>query len=433
MLTEHGGHRFSIQGRTVKYFKWQFEYGVRSLTGPGIFDVRFQNKRIAYEVSLQDYASFFSSAGPFLSSGHFFYSLHGLGKTVSLVRGVDCPEKAVYMDSTSYFKMVASDKQSVVTKDAICMFEINNNLPLRRHRTSSEYGAHPDNVLVTRFVLDIQLLEADVIFDYIFHQNGALEVKATITGYPVVNYKFENVANGYEIYNNHIGMIHDDFLLFKTDLDVDGANNSFLTLSTVTGMYKEPWDSEPVLKKKLKVNNIRFEKEAAIPGNSSLNYFIVYNKNSKNKFMNNRGYRLQILSPTRQIYPDDHIATLNAEWTKYKLSVTKYHKNETSGACLLNTVRQKIPPACSFDQRINNSEYIENTDIVAWVTIGGLQIPTSEDFPTITSVGNQYSFLLRPFNFIDEDASMTSSDSVYFKKTDNYSVKNVTKTNACNV
>lgn len=51
-------------------------------------------------------------------------------------------------------------------------------------------------------------------------------------------------------------------------------------------------------------------------------------------------------------------------------------------------------------------------DLVAWVTVGFLHIPHSEDIPNTATPGNSVGFLLRPFNFFPEDPSLASRDTV---------------------
>lgn len=55
-------------------------------------------------------------------------------------------------------------------------------------------------------------------------------------------------------------------------------------------------------------------------------------------------------------------------------------------------------------------------DLVAWVTASFLHIPHAEDIPNTVTVGNKVGFLLRPYNFFDEDPSILLPGSVYFEK-----------------
>lgn len=51
-------------------------------------------------------------------------------------------------------------------------------------------------------------------------------------------------------------------------------------------------------------------------------------------------------------------------------------------------------------------------DLVAWVTVGFLHIPHSEDIPNTATPGNSVGFFLRPFNFFNEDPSLSSFNTV---------------------
>lgn len=57
--------------------------------------------------------------------------------------------------------------------------------------------------------------------------------------------------------------------------------------------------------------------------------------------------------------------------------------------------------------------------MVAWVTVGFLHIPHSEDIPNTATPGNSVGFLLRPFNFFPEDPSLASRDTVIVWPRDN--------------
>ena len=51
-------------------------------------------------------------------------------------------------------------------------------------------------------------------------------------------------------------------------------------------------------------------------------------------------------------------------------------------------------------------------DVVAWITLGSLTIPHSDDVPTIQTAGSQMSFVLKPFNYFDSDPSEHVDDAV---------------------
>ena len=54
MQISPNGPRFSIEGRKVTYFDWKFNFLVQSSSGPALFNVKFKDQRVAYELSLQE-------------------------------------------------------------------------------------------------------------------------------------------------------------------------------------------------------------------------------------------------------------------------------------------------------------------------------------------------------------------------------------------
>lgn len=72
-------------------------------------------------------------------------------------------------------------------------------------------------------------------------------------------------------------------------------------------------------------------------------------------------------------------------------------------------------PTVAFADFIDN-ETLLGEDLVAWVTASFLHIPHAEDVPNTVTVGNGVGFLLRPYNFFDEDPSIFSPSSVFFER-----------------
>ena len=357
------GPRFSIKGKKITYLDWQFNYLVHSSSGPALFDIRFKNKRIAYEISLQEASSFYATGEPYLKSVD---STWFLGIATSLIKGIDCPHHSIMLDVTLYMNFKVK-----VVKNAICVFEQNPSVPLRRHhhagaKESYRYGGMADASLVVRYVTD--MFYYDYIHDFIFHQNGAMEVKTTTTGHLNLSpyYSQNNAKYGYEVIDNFFGGIHDHFMLFKVDLDILGTKNTFKTIDVTVKKFADPWDPYPTFKKFLTHNKRKSESNATIKYDfDKPKYYIVYNENEKNKYENVRGYRILSKGNVKQIYPDDHAGTRATEWSKYQLSVSKYKDTERYGSCMFNFYQQYRNPSCSFDARIKDNENIENEDLVA--------------------------------------------------------------------
>ena len=71
-----------------------------------------------------------------------------------------------------------------------------------------------------------------------------------------------------------------------------------------------------------------------------------------------------------------------------------------------------------FRQYLLDNDSIVNEDLVAWVTIGMMHIPHSEDIPNTATAANSVRFFIRPFNYFDEDPSMGSTNAILITPTD---------------
>ncbi|XP_043541165.1 amiloride-sensitive amine oxidase [copper-containing]-like, partial [Chiloscyllium plagiosum] len=96
---------------------------------------------------------------------------------------------------------------------------------------------------------------------------------------------------------------------------------------------------------------------------------------------------------------------------RYQLAVTRFRdREETSSSIYLQN--DPWDPTVTFENFIHNNENITSQDLVAWVTVGFLHIPHSEDIPNTSTPGNAAGFFLRPFNFFQEDPSVGSRSTV---------------------
>lgn len=225
------GKRFSVRGNQVLYLDWSFAFGLSSLTGMRVFDVRFRGERIVYELSVQEAMSVYGSVTPGMMLTKFLDSSIGIGRFAhELVRGVDCPQEAAYVDTYRYIDVPAP----VRFRNSICVFEHNMGQPLRRHFADffhHSYGGMVNSALVFRTITAIG--NYDYMWDFIFYQNGAVEAKVHATGYISSSYlQPGGLKYGHQVAPNVLGNIHTHFINFKVDLDVLGEMSSITTITT---------------------------------------------------------------------------------------------------------------------------------------------------------------------------------------------------------
>ena len=71
-----------------------------------------------------------------------------------------------------------------------------------------------------------------------------------------------------------------------------------------------------------------------------------------------------------------------------------------------------------FRNYLLDDDSILNEDLVAWVTIGVMHVPHSEDLPNTATAANSANFFIRPFNYFDEDPSIGSTNAILITPTE---------------
>ncbi|KAF1372730.1 hypothetical protein PFLUV_G00250440 [Perca fluviatilis] len=414
-LVEPQGHRYEVDHNFVEYAGWSFAYRVRSSAGLQVFDLRFNGERIAYEISLQEAIAFYSGDTPAAMQTKYIDAGWAMGTlSYELAPGIDCPEIATFVDLYHYYD---TDKP-VRHKNALCIFEMTTAVPLRRHFNSdfkggyNFYGGLDNTVLVLRTTSTVY--NYDYIWDFLFYQNGVMEVKVSATGYIHATFFTPNGLHyGTKVYNYVLGNLHTHLIHYKVDLDIAGRENSFETIDLRYVNFTNPWSPKHfIVQSKLHRTEHKTERSAAFRfGKKFPRYVHFYNANEKNKWGHQKGYRIQFNSHADSVLPRGWREENGISWARYPLAVTR-HKDSEATSSSIYTQCDPWEPVVSFEDYIRNNEDIVNQDLVAWVTVGFLHVPHSEDIPNTATPGNAVGFFLRPFNFFDEDPSLSSRSTI---------------------
>ncbi|XP_053322032.1 amiloride-sensitive amine oxidase [copper-containing] [Spea bombifrons] len=420
-VCEPEGKRYRVLGNYVEYAGWSFAFRIRLTAGLQIFDVQYNNERIAYEVSLQEAISFYSGSSAASLQTKYIDSGWGMGSSnYELAKGIDCPEVATYQDVYRFY----DSERPVRYKNALCIFELPTGIPLRRHfdRDSQSgfnfYAGLENHVLVVRTISTIY--NYDYIWDYVFYQNGVIEVKVSATGYIYATFFTpEGIEYGTRVHRNVLGILHTHLIHYKVDFDVAGTENSFETISLRYENISNPWSPGDYVVQSRKVHTLRrTERQAAFRfGKPFPKHLMFQNPNKMNKWGHPRSYRIQYNSHGDSVLPRGWKEEKGVSWSRYRLAVTRYSDAEMASS---NIFIQCDPwdPVVYFENFLRNNDDIVNQDLVAWVTVGFLHIPQAEDIPNTATPGNSVGFFLRPFNFFDEDPSVASRSMVIVRPVD---------------
>ena len=418
-IFEPDGKRYTVSGRHVEYMGWSFCFRARTSSGIQLFDIKFKGDRIVYELSPQEAEAFYSGWAPKPMFTNFLDTAWNMGSMMfELLRGVDCPNTATFFDLTHFIGV----KDPAVYKNAVCVFEQDMGIPLRRHYDTdfkgsyNFYGGVPGSALILRTASTTY--NYDYVLDYIFYPNGVLEVRTTTSGYAQTTfYTPDEDPYAYKIHPYMAGSIHDHIFNYKVDIDILGTANTYQTVEVGLENITNPWfpgdfHVQKVLKRKVRTNENGAVYKFNFQTPTLMNF---YNKQKKNKHDVHRGYRIQIRDMMKQMYPENWPMVNGAAWSLNQMTVTKQKDSEEKSSCMYNQL-DMADPVLNFNKFING-ESIDNEDLVAWVTIGMMHVMHSEDVPNTATPGNSASFYLRPFSYFDEDPSMSMYDGVVIKPT----------------
>ncbi|XP_071103430.1 amine oxidase [copper-containing] 2-like [Haliotis cracherodii] len=408
------GHRFVINDHNIKWMGWDFTVGASQFRGPSIFNVKFKGERIVYENSLNDVVLVYASDVSSGANTIYMDATFGVGEFQNLIPGVDCPDHAAILDATWF----NSYSQSPVSAKAICVFESAGEQALWRRKDKYAAGLANHHLMVR---IPMSVGNYDYTIDFMFFLDGNLKTEAMASGY--LQASFWDPSNphagtdkttdpfGYRLGEFTHGALHDHTFGFKVDLDILGTDNSFEVIHWKAGDILTALKTQSNIAKKpsyFLYNETRYIEWETLQKESGLKidmarpqFWTIVNENQKNKWGAKRGYRIVPETSAAQVVPESHPVMDAVSYTKYHCMVTQHKDNEAylTGAYDLNRLAD---PLVSMDRMIND-EPIVNSDLVTWVSIGFLHVPTSEDVPM--TVRAHSSFVLKPFNYFDSTAS----------------------------
>ncbi|XP_062566747.1 amiloride-sensitive amine oxidase [copper-containing]-like [Saccostrea cucullata] len=416
---EPTGPRYKMRGHTITWLGWQFSVTTTQHRGPAVFNVKFRGERVVYENALNDIGLLYSADGSGQDNIFYTDSTFGLGESKAAISDIDCPSHASYMRSVMWNPVAMRGTERVT----ICIFEMDAQEPIYRHKGDDIEVGMRNRYLVARY--PTQLGNYDYLIDFQFHLDGKIVTTATAPGFIQASYyntlsAFYNPEEpgrnpfGYRVSNDIIGPIHDHTFAFKVDLDVVSEKNDF---ELIHWKYGDVMDALKTTKKENLTypnyffhNQTRFVEWEHIKNEKVLDidsknpkFWTFVNNNAKNYWEVSRGYRLVPMHSGTQNIQSDHPEFTHISFTEHHLTVTKRKEDEQYVKPIYNPANPKDPEASrKYVKDMVNGESIENTDLVAWVALGFLHIPTSEDVPMTTKVTS--GFTLKPFNFFDSTA-----------------------------
>ncbi|KAG2288280.1 hypothetical protein Bca52824_047884 [Brassica carinata] len=357
------GPSFLVEdGHLVKWANWVFHVKADHRAGMIISQATVRDSETGEPRSVM-YKGFPSELFvPYMDPGELWYYKSyldageiGLGPAaMPLVPLNDCPRNAYYIDGV----FASPDGKAIVQPNMICLFE---------RYVGDIRESRPKVTLVARMATSVG--NYDYTFDWEFQTDGLIRVTVAASGMLMVKgTPYENVDDlgdkeddsGPLISENVIGVVHDHFITFHLDMDIDGLmNNSFDKVHPEK--QRVPTGKSP-RKSYLKVKK----------------YVAKTEKDAQSRLGNPAGYRIIPGGNAVSLLDHDDPPQIRGAFSNNQIWVTRYNRSEQFAGGVLVYQSHDDDTLQVWSDRDRS---IENNDIVLWYTLGFHHIPCQEDYP----------------------------------------------------
>jgi Cu2+-containing amine oxidase len=207
-----------------------------------------------------------------------------------------------------------------------------------------------------------------------------------------------------------MGTLHDHHFNYKVDLDVLGTANSVKRIAIAAKEFVLPYAyPKTVVQKYVNYTDVTTE--------GGLSLYTADLKDPAWYTFSNPGAQQpnnqQGVPRSWRIYiPGTNIQQASAagwgpsmQYMKYSVAVLQRKEEEQFSGYGLYDMQAPGEPLREFDNFINNESLVQQ-DLVAWVTVGKLHLPSAEDLPVTSTPGTEASFYIRPANYFDESPAI---------------------------
>jgi primary-amine oxidase len=246
----------------------------------------------------------------------------------------------------------------------------------------------------------------DYLFDWIFTQDGSIRVNVGATG--IVQVKSADPISsgkrgdqyGRYISPNLVAVNHSHFMAFRIDLDVDGTDNSLVVERLKTEKLPAGNPRRSLWKAESSVAKV--EKEGQLMSMmTEPHVWRFVNPAVRGVAGDPVSYQVAMDHGAMSLMTPDDWMVKRAGFINHMLWVTPYRPDElfAAGAYPTLSTRGEGLPTWTAPNRP-----IENTDVVAWVTVGFHHVPRVEDWPVMPVAW--HGFEIKPNGFFTRNPGL---------------------------
>jgi primary-amine oxidase len=396
-IRQPDGAGYRIEDGEVRWEKWRFRYALHPREGLVLYTVGYEDgarvRPVLYRGSLSEMAVPYGDPGrAWFFRNTFDAGELGLGILASSLHpGHDCPQNCSVFDAT----VATESGEPRVIPGAVALYE----------RDGGVAWKHGDDTRRARDLVLEYLSEAgnyEYGFEWIFHQDGTLEMKVLLTGIMSVKAVADGTHDGYShmVGKNTAAVHHQHFFSFRLDMDVDGTANRVVEMNSlpVAAGKENPYGGAFTMQETVLAREKQAERQMNLETSRK---WAVVNPAVRNALGQPTGY---VLIPGENATPfalPDAWIRKRAGFLGHHLWVTPYSEAEKYAAGDYpygSKGGDGLPKWTAADRAV------DNRDVVLWYTMGITHNPRPEDWPVMPVY--EAGFKLMPLGFFAKNPVM---------------------------
>ncbi len=392
-----GGPGWRIEDGEVRWEKWRFRYALDPREGLVLYTVGYEDggrvRAVLYRGSLSEMAVPYGDPGPaWFFRNTFDAGELGLGILASSLRpGVDCPQNCAVFDAA----LAGEGGEVRAIAGAVGLYE-------REVGIAWKHGANTRRARDLVLFYSSQAGNYEYGFQWIFHQDGSLEMRVLLTGIMSVKSVRDGVHDPYShlVGKNTAAVHHQHFFSFRLDLDVDGQANRVVEMNSaaVPAGKQNPYGGAFTMQETPLATESQAQRRINL---ESSRRWIVTNPGAKNALGHPTGYALLPGENALPFALPDSWIRKRAGFLNAHVWVTPYNEAERHAA---GDYPYQSKGGDGLPQWTSANRSIDNRDVVLWYTMGITHNPRPEDWPVMPV--HEAGFKLVPWGFFARNPAL---------------------------
>lgn len=408
-ITQPEGASFELRGNEVCWQNWRFRYALHPREGLVLYTVGYEDqgklRSILYRGSLSEMVVPYGdpSMGWFIRNA-FDEGEYGIGMLTAELEKNDAPPNATLLPA-----ILAAERGTAQTKERVIALYERDGGVLWKH--ADYYTNKNESRRARQLVLSViaTVGNYEYGFNWVFHQDGTLEMEALLTGIMSVKGVAAQTEENHQHGTSYGHLVapgieavhHQHFFNFRLDLDVDGSSaNSVVEQNTKAA---PPGKNNPH-NNAFAMQETVFKREAEAQRQlnlASARRWIVRSNTEKNSLGQLTGYLLVTGENGLSFSGLNSFVRKRAGFMSNHLWVTPHAAGEMNAAGFyINQSRG----GDGLPKWTKGNRAIENQDIVLWYSMGVTHIPRPEDWPVMPV--HKAGFKLMPNGFFARNPAM---------------------------